>query len=96
MVYRNPKLLKLANGAPCQLCGIQNDTVVSAHSNSLADGKGKGIKAHDYRIAFLCHKCHYELDQGSKMSKEQRREMWEYSHRKTIGYLFENDLIEVK
>ena len=48
--YRNPKLLKLADGAPCMMCSIQDGTVVSAHSNQLRDGKGTGIKGHDYRI----------------------------------------------
>ena len=55
MNYRNPKLLKLADGAPCMMCSMQDGTVVSAHSNQLRDGKGTGIKGHDYRIAFLCH-----------------------------------------
>jgi hypothetical protein len=30
------------------------------------------------------------------MSKEERTELWEEAHRKTIGWLFENDHIEVK
>ena len=59
--YRNPKLLKLADGAPCMMCSMQDGTVVSAHSNQLRDGKGTGIKGHDYRIAFLCHQCHHMI-----------------------------------
>ena len=77
-------------------CGTEDGTVVAAHSNWLRDGKGKGIKAHDYRVAALCFRCHSELDQGSKMSKDERRWMWEEAHRKTIGWLFENDKLEVK
>jgi hypothetical protein len=34
-----------------------------------------------------------ELDQGTKMSKQERVEMWDEAHRKTIGWLFENDLL---
>jgi ferredoxin len=80
----------------CMHCGQYNDgTVVGAHSNSLRDGKGKGIKAHDYRVAAMCHTCHMELDQGNKMSKDERREMWEEAHRKTIGWLFESGRIKV-
>ena len=67
--------------------------MVAAHSNQLRDGKGKGIKAHDYRIAALCFTCHSDLDQGSRMSKQERVEMWEEAHRKTIGLLFERGLI---
>lgn len=77
-------------------CGKYNDgTIVGAHSNSLRDGKGKGIKAHDFRVAALCFTCHAELDQGSKMSREERREMWEEAHRKTIGWLFESGRVKV-
>ena len=76
-------------------CGAQNGTVVAAHSNQLRDGKGKGIKAHDFRIAALCYRCHADLDQGSKMSKEERKEVWEEAHRRTIGELFLRDLIDV-
>jgi hypothetical protein len=69
---------------------------VAAHSNQLRDGKGRGIKAHDYRIAALCFGCHADLDQGAKLSKAERVEMWEEAHRKSIGWLFENDLIVLR
>jgi hypothetical protein len=68
---------------------------VAAHSNQLRDGKGRGIKAHDYRIADLCFGCHSELDQGAKLSKAERVEMWEEAHRKTMGWLFENEHLKV-
>lgn len=96
MNYRNQYLLERVREAPCQHCGAQDGTVVAAHSNQLRDGKGRGIKAHDYRIAALCFKCHYNLDQGSSMTKEERREMWEEAHRGTVGWLFENDHLTVK
>jgi hypothetical protein len=80
---------------PCQNCGIDDGTVVAAHSNQMRDGKGKGIKAHDYRIAALCYKCHSELDQGATMSREERLTMWEDAHRRTIGELFSRNLIGV-
>jgi hypothetical protein len=69
---------------------------VAAHSNQLRDGKGRGIKAHDYRIAALCYECHSDLDQGAGMTREARVNMWEEAHRKTIGWLFENDRLSVK
>lgn len=77
------------------LCGKYNDgTIVAAHSNQLRDGKGRGIKAHDYRIAHLCHTCHESIDSGNKLSKEERRDLWEEAHRRTIGWLFETGRVK--
>ena len=95
MIYRNKRLLEIARNFPCQHCGIDDGTVVAAHSNQLRDGKGKGIKASDFRIASLCFTCHYELDQGKNLSKQERLEMWEEAHRKTIGLLFDNGHLQV-
>ena len=94
-MYRNKKLLELVRQSPCQNCETRDGTIVAAHSNQLRDGKGRGIKAHDYRIAALCYGCHMELDQGKSMSKQERVEMWDEAHRKTIGWLFENDYIKL-
>jgi len=89
-------LLELVRQCPCQTCGNQDGTVVAAHSNQLRDGKGRGLKAHDYRIAALCYRCHMELDQGTKMTKAERAESWDEAHRGTIGWLFENGHIDIK
>ena len=95
-MYRNKKLLEVARLLPCQHCGIEDGTVVAAHSNQLRDGKGRGLKSSDVRIASLCFRCHAEIDQGSKLSKVARIEMWEQAHRATIGELFERGLVVVK
>lgn len=76
---------------PCQKCGAYGSQV--AHSNALRDGKGRGIKAYPWRVAALCAECHAEIDQGSRLTKEQRREEWDEAHRKTIGELFARGLI---
>ena len=94
-MYRSDKLLKAVRDCPCQSCGAMDDTIVAAHSNQMRDGKGRGLKADDYRIAALCYKCHAELDQGKNMSREERLNMWENAHRATIGWLFENEKIKV-
>lgn len=94
-MYRNKKLLEVVRQSPCQHCGRDDGTVVAAHSNLLRDGKGRGIKASDYRIAALCFTCHSDLDQGAKMSREERKELWEEAHRSTIGWLFENNHLTV-
>jgi hypothetical protein len=95
-MYRNKKLLEILRKSPCQECGREDGTVVAAHSNQLRDGKGRGIKADDYRVAALCYSCHMELDQGKLLSKAERVEIWEEAHRKTIGWLFETEHLEVK
>lgn len=96
MNYRNQYLLERVRQSECQCCGLNDGTVVAAHSNQQRDGKGTGIKAHDYRIAALCHSCHFKLDQGHNLTKYERREMWEEAHRKTIGWLFENGHLVLK
>lgn len=95
MNYRNKKLLEAIRSFPCAMCGVEDGTVVAAHSNQIRDGKGKGIKAHDYRIAALCFKCHYELDQGKNLTKAERLDFWETAHRKTIGWMFERGLVSL-
>lgn len=93
-MYRNKKLLESVRESPCQICGAQDGTVVAAHSNQNKDGKGMGIKAHDYRIAALCYRCHMEIDQGQSMTKQQKFEAWDDAHRRTIGWLFDQGFIE--
>ena len=95
-MYRNKKLLEILRQSPCQECGREDGTVVAAHSNQLRDGKGRGIKAYDYRVAALCYSCHMELDQGKSLSKAERIEIWEEAHRKSIGWLFETGHLEVR
>ena len=95
MNYRNKKILELARDVPCQSCRILDGTVVACHSNNLRDGKGTGIKSHDFRVAYLCHRCHDEIDNGTKLSREERKAKWEDAHRETIGLLFLNDHIKI-
>ena len=94
--YRSAKILKLAKDAPCMMCAMQDGTVVAAHSNQLRDGKGTGIKSHDYRIAFLCYQCHHMIDNEKALNKQDRIAAWEEAHRKTIGYLFTSGHLEIK
>ena len=84
---RNEKLLKACRNIPCQHCGAQDGTVVAAHSNFAKHGKGRGIKASDQYVASLCHTCHFELDQGSWLTKGERSAMWEGAHARTVAEL---------
>jgi len=75
-------------------CGNVNDgTVVAAHSNQLRDGKGMGLKAHDFCVAYLCHDCHQYVD-SSNHSIEKKQELWETAHRATIAYLFLSGIVK--
>jgi len=96
MMYRNEKLLRSVRELPCQICGIEDGTVVAAHSNQLRHGKGRGIKANDWAIAALCFRCHSEIDQGSKLNKSERVENWQSAFEKTIAQLFERGILNVR
>ena len=96
MNYRNKKLLEIVREAPCMMCSMEDGTVCAAHSNQLRDGKGTGIKSDDHRISYLCSMCHARIDNGKELSREERIELWENAHRRTIGYLFTSGHLEVK
>lgn len=98
MNFRSRKLLDSAKNIPrCMCCNKYNDgSVVMAHANWNEYGKGASIKAHDWAVAAMCYKCHTELDQGSKLSKEDRKDMWIRAHIKTLEWLFENECLVVK
>lgn len=67
---RGPKLTpirKAARGEDCTIvlagvCNRDPDTTVLCHSNSVADGKGMGLKAPDTAAAFGCSACHDVMD----------------------------------
>ena len=80
--FRSKAHLKNVASLPCQHCYIEGQTQ-AAHSNWAEHGKGRGIKASDEFTAALCQACHTELDQGSRMSKEERKVLWRMAHNKT-------------
>ena len=95
MNYRNKKLLDAARGQPCMHCGIEDGTTVAAHSNQAKHGKGMSIKAHDCFVAFLCFRCHAQLDQGSKMLKAEKVEMWRNAYDKTMLHLWQTGRLQI-
>jgi len=84
---RSPALLKACRAIPCTNCGRDDGTVCAAHSNMAKHGKGRSIKASDVFVAALCHLCHFMLDQGSRLSRDEREAMWESCHSKTVQIL---------
>lgn len=78
---RSKKLREAYRLIPCQNCGREDGTVCCAHSNFSVHGKGAGIKADDSRAASLCAACHVPiLDQGSKLTRDERRSMFWNAH----------------
>lgn len=97
MNYRNRKLLDLAHKVTvCQSCGAHTEGCVPAHANWSKYGKGMSLKANDHWHAALCHPCHMVLDQGKHMDKEQRMDMWERAHIKTMDLYWSNGWLDVK
>mgnify|MGYP006283915161 CR=1 FL=1 len=84
--FRSKKHLQNVAELPCQNCGIEGQTQ-AAHSNLAEHGKGRGIKASDEFTAALCQKCHTELDQGARLTKEQRRMLWQMAYQRTVSLL---------
>lgn len=84
---RSKKLREAYRLIPCQACNADDGTVVCAHANEGGYGKGMGIKASDLFAASLCFRCHGRLDQGSDMTRDERRAFWLAAHIKTIAAL---------
>jgi len=96
MSFRSPKLLNAARDQPCMLCGSTGMTV-AAHANSVALGKGTGIKAPDHRVAFVCGYHHDLIDgRAGRLNKEEKHELWMQAYLKTIALWFERDIVRVK
>lgn len=72
MLYRSTKLTQSARDETCVGCGVQDGTVVWAHSNEGAHGKGKSIKSHDLLGNYLCFKCHSWYDTGPAPRAEKQ------------------------
>lgn len=96
MSFRSKKLLDAAKGAPCMICGSVY-TTVAAHANSVALGKGTGIKVPDYYVAYLCQTCHdlYDGRRGA-LTKDEKEEMWVTAYLRTVKYWFEQGIVEVR
>jgi hypothetical protein len=97
MSYRNKKLLRAAKDQPCVLCGSVG-TTIAAHANSVALGKGTGIKAPDYYTAWLCQYHHDMADGRIRLDSHWagRREMWDWAYLKTVARWFELGIVVVK
>jgi hypothetical protein len=79
-MYRDNDLLELAKGEKCLLqiaddcLGDEGSTTVAAHSNFMAHGKAKGLKAEDCYSVWACYKCHSIFDQGGVFTKKEKED----------------------
>lgn len=98
--YRNRKLLDAITQLPCQFLipGVCEGGANSqpCHSNFQKHGKGKSMKAHDCYVAAGCAACHREVDQGMKLSRDERVEIFQRAMERTLLLLWQRQLIEVK
>jgi hypothetical protein len=62
------------------------ETVVPAHSNQAKHGKGMGIKASDIYTVPACFGCHFEIDQGSSLTREQKFSAWDAAYARWNPY----------
>lgn len=89
--YRSRKWLAAVSQLDqCVLCGSWGIQV--AHRN---EGRGMGQKNDDSLTAALCPACHHEIDNGSHLSREERRERMDRAIVLTLRELTRRGLVEV-
>jgi hypothetical protein len=95
-VARTQKLLDAARDYPCANCNRKDGTVVAAHCNELALGRGFAHKTPDYLVAYLCHECHDAVD-GRRfgMTREEKHAMWNRAYVVTASWWFRDGLVLV-
>ncbi|MCE0845939.1 hypothetical protein LVQ79_10325 [Buttiauxella sp. A2-C1_F] len=70
-IYRSKKWLAAVGSIEqCVLCGAWGTQV--AHRN---EGKGIGIKVDDCATAAICMCCHDSIDNGNKLTRDERRQL---------------------
>lgn len=96
MMFRSKTLLESAEGQRCMICGATG-TTVAAHANSVALGKGTGIKAPDFYTAWLCDVCHALVDgRLGKLTKAEKWDMWVTAYLRTVAQWFKEGIVVVK
>lgn len=86
--WHDKAALEACRGQECFLaipdvCCYNPDTVVPAHRN---EGKGMGMKVPDILTVPACFTCHAEYDQGSRLTREQKRELFNAAYERWEAY----------
>jgi hypothetical protein len=96
--YRNKKILAYAKGQDCTIrlpgCRNQTETTVAAHIHEYEFGHGKGIKADDCCIAYVCYHCHILLDSTNDFEKEWLKGQFHLANTRTMRILFRNGIVK--
>lgn len=97
MTFRSHKLLRSAEGQACVLCESIG-TTIAAHANSVALGKGTGIKCPDFYTAHLCQRHHDMADGRIKVELPYSSpfELWTWAYLKTVARWFNQGIVVVK
>lgn len=102
MNHRDRALLDLAHrvhqcqvGLPDVCQGHMPEGCEPAHANGQRWGKGTGIKAHDVFHAAACHACHVELDQGHRVTQEDKLFYWQRGFERTMLIYFREGWVSV-
>lgn len=95
MHFRSKKLLQAADGQSCVCCGVVG-TTVACHANSVALGKGTGIKCPDFYTVHLCVRCHNLYDgREGRLTKEEKEALFTRAFYLTIARLFTQGVVVV-
>jgi hypothetical protein len=84
--FRSKKHLQNVANLDCQICG-SGSQVQAAHSNQSKHGKGRSLRSSDEYCAALCQPCHTRIDSGSDLTKQERIDLWDAAHVKTVKLL---------
>lgn len=89
-------LLDAARNYSCAHCNRNDGTIVAAHCNELALGRGFAHKTPDYLVAYLCQVCHDAVDGRSQsLTLGEKRSMWNRAYVVTVSWWFRDGLIKV-
>lgn len=101
--YENKSLRDLCKHAPCHLniTGCTGGTnpdypSVPAHGNWAADGKGVGLKSHDVIVIPACPQCHFQLDTGTMLTTEQKKEVFYNGWRRWLIHLLTSGKVRLQ
>lgn len=101
MTYRSRRLLDLAHGIKACQIGIPEVCEAfcphgcePAHGPKSWLGGGASLKSADV-FAAACHSCHRELDQGKRLSREDRAYFWGRGAARTWAELMRLGWLEV-
>ena len=94
---RMPKLLAFAEGQDCTVrhpahCSGRN--IVASHYNWMDAGKGKGMKCHDFFVAYACDGCHRFLDDAAAAPMDERKLWWLRGHLRTLYLLVKEGILK--